>query len=64
MKAAIDLEALRAWIGRTESRTDLVTAVPCAALSATLDRDDPYPQHGAKVPAAMALAVFFATVPA
>jgi 3-methylfumaryl-CoA hydratase len=47
---AVDIEELRAWIGRTETRTDLATSVPCAALSATLDRDDPYPEQGTPVP--------------
>jgi 3-methylfumaryl-CoA hydratase len=47
---AVDLERLRAWIGRSETRTDLVTAVPCAALSATLDRTDPEPKGGTAVP--------------
>jgi len=37
---AIDLERLRTWVGRTETRTDLATAAPYAALSATLDRED------------------------
>ena len=50
MSPAIDIDGLRAWIGRTETRTDLATAVPCAALSATLDRDDPYPEQGTPVP--------------
>jgi len=38
------------WIGKTESRTDVVTSTPIAALAATLDRDDPYPQAGATLP--------------
>ena len=38
------------WIGRTESSADKVTAVPLAALSATLDRDDPPPVPGDRVP--------------
>ena len=50
MAGTVDLDRLRAWIGRTETRTDLATAVPCAALSATLDRDDPEPAHGTAVP--------------
>jgi 3-methylfumaryl-CoA hydratase len=37
---------LRGWIGRTEQRTDRVTGAPLAALSATLDRDDPPPDAG------------------
>jgi len=38
------------WIGRTESRSDTVTAGPIAALSATLDREDPQPQTGDVLP--------------
>jgi 3-methylfumaryl-CoA hydratase len=38
------------WIGRTELRRDTITAAPLAALSATLDRDDPAPQTGDAVP--------------
>jgi 3-methylfumaryl-CoA hydratase len=40
----------RAWIGRTEQRRDAITAAPLAALSATLDRDDPAPEPGSAVP--------------
>lgn len=38
------------WIGRTESSTDTVTPAPVAALSATLDRDDPTPTAGDPLP--------------
>jgi len=38
------------WIGRTESRSDTVTAGPIAALSATLDREDPQPRTGDVLP--------------
>ncbi|HVY05553.1 MAG TPA: MaoC family dehydratase N-terminal domain-containing protein [Burkholderiales bacterium] len=48
--AAIDLDHFLTWVGRTETRNDLVTATPIAALSATLDRDDPAPVAGAVVP--------------
>ena len=41
---------IREWIGRTESRTDQITAAPSAALAATLDREDPYPQAGDPLP--------------
>jgi 3-methylfumaryl-CoA hydratase len=41
---------LKQWIGKTESRSDLATATPVQALSATLDRDDPAPQAGDPVP--------------
>ena len=40
----------RQWIGRTESRTDIVTATPVAALAATLDRDDALPNLGETLP--------------
>ena len=45
-----DLSHLRDWIGRSETRTELVTATPVAALSATLDRDDPAPVPGTALP--------------
>jgi 3-methylfumaryl-CoA hydratase len=42
--------SLTDWIGKTETRTDTVSAGPVAALSATLDRDDPPPQPGDPLP--------------
>ncbi|HZI82315.1 MAG TPA: MaoC family dehydratase N-terminal domain-containing protein [Casimicrobiaceae bacterium] len=50
MTTALDGEALRAWIGRTETRTDVLDARPVALLSATLDRDDPPPRPGDVLP--------------
>ncbi len=47
---AVDLDHLRKWIGRTETRIDRATVAPIAALSATLDRDDPEPLQGSDVP--------------
>ena len=45
------LDALRAWIGRSERRSDTVTAAPLAGLAATLDRiDDPEPVPGTELP--------------
>jgi len=38
------------WIGKTEARSDAVTAGPATALSATLDREDPEPQPGDPLP--------------
>jgi len=38
------------WVGRTESRADVVTPVPVAALAATLDRDEPPPASGDPLP--------------
>ncbi len=46
----IDIEHLRQWIGRSETRSDEVTAAPVAGLSVTLDRDDPYPKTGDVLP--------------
>ena len=46
----IDLEHLQQWIGKTERHTDTITATPVAALSATLDRDDPLPRNGDPLP--------------
>ena len=41
-----DIDHLKSWIGRSETVEDTVAPVPVAALSATLDRDDPRPQAG------------------
>jgi len=42
--------SLADWIGKTEIRSDRVTAVPVVALSATLDREDLEPQPGDPLP--------------
>ncbi|URI09939.1 MaoC family dehydratase N-terminal domain-containing protein [Aquincola tertiaricarbonis] len=39
-----------AWIGRSETRHDLIAAAPLAGLAATLDRDEPTPTEGTPVP--------------
>ncbi|MEF7614209.1 MaoC family dehydratase N-terminal domain-containing protein [Aquincola sp. MAHUQ-54] len=44
------LDDFSPWVGRSERRTDLITAAPLAALAATLDREDPAPQAGTSVP--------------
>ena len=41
---------LQAWVGKTETRTDQITSMPVAALSATLDIDVPAPRAGDAVP--------------
>ena len=58
-----DLNHLREWIGRTETRSDLVTAAPMAALAATLDRADPLPVAGAPVPPLWHWLYFTSTAP-
>jgi 3-methylfumaryl-CoA hydratase len=40
----------KAWIGRSESVVDVVTATPYAALAATLDRPAEHPQSGTRLP--------------
>ena len=42
---------LKQWIGRTETVTDIATATPCAALSATLDGPPERPPVGTPLPA-------------
>ncbi len=46
----LDVDHLRAWIGKQETAHDQVTRFPIAALSATLDRDDPVPRAGDPLP--------------
>jgi 3-methylfumaryl-CoA hydratase len=47
-EAAMDLKS---WIGRSETVSDIITATPYAALSATLDRAPERPAIGTKLPA-------------
>ena len=49
-RTPVDLALLQQWQGRTERRTDLLSAAPLAALAATLDRDEPMPAPGAPLP--------------
>ena len=46
----MDIAQLQEWIGRTDTQSDQVTLAPIAALSATLDRDDPPPRPGDALP--------------
>ena len=46
----MDIANLQQWVGRTETQSDQVTLAPIAALSATLDRDDPPPRPGDPLP--------------
>ncbi len=48
---AAALTKLQSWQERSETMSDLITAAPLRALSATLDRDDPVPEDGSAVPA-------------
>jgi len=46
----LDVDHLRSWIGKQETLADRVTRFPIAALSATLDHDDPPPRAGDALP--------------
>ena len=46
----LNINYLREWVGRTETISDQITSVPVAALSATLDRNDPLPNAGDPLP--------------
>ena len=46
----VDLERLRGWIGRSETRRDAIGAAPLVALSALLDREDAPPRAGDAAP--------------
>jgi len=48
---AAALTKLQSWQERSETMSDIITAAPLRALSATLDRDDPVPEDGSAVPA-------------
>jgi 3-methylfumaryl-CoA hydratase len=50
MAVSIDADGLRAWIGRTQTRRDVITAAPLVALAALLDRDDAPPRAGDDAP--------------
>ena len=45
-----DSSNLQAWVGRSESVDDVVTATPCAALAATLDHEPVRPAPGTSLP--------------
>ena len=47
---AENLERLEEWIGRTESKTDVASGWPVAAMAATFDRNDPEPARGDAIP--------------
>lgn len=45
-----NIDYLRKWVGKVETQTDFVGSTPVAALTATLDREDPLPQSGDPLP--------------
>jgi 3-methylfumaryl-CoA hydratase len=46
----VEIEKLQEWIGKSESRTDLITPVPVMALSTTLDHPAPGVKPGDPLP--------------
>ncbi len=44
------IDHLKNWVGRSEETDDVVTATRVAAMAATLDHDDPWPQPGTPLP--------------
>lgn len=46
----LDVTGLKDWIGRTETRADLLGVTPLQALAATLDRNGPPPRPGDPLP--------------
>ena len=50
MGNAAEFSRLSEWTGRSETREDVITAAPLAALSGLLDRDDPPPKAGDAAP--------------
>ncbi len=59
----INLDHLRTWIGKKETHHDLAAAWPIAALAATLDRRDPFPQPGEPIPLSGHWLYFLETAP-
>ena len=55
---------LRDWVGRTDSRSDVATGWPAAALAATLDRHDPEPKSGDALPPGWHWLYFLEAAPA
>ena len=55
---------LRQWVGNRETRTDVATAWPVAALAATLDRRDPAPAADTAIPPGWHWLYFLETTPA
>jgi 3-methylfumaryl-CoA hydratase len=50
MNATLEGSTYRDWVGRAETRRDVITAAPLVALSALLDRDDRPPAVGDAAP--------------
>jgi 3-methylfumaryl-CoA hydratase len=60
---AVDIDALRAWIGRQEVRQDVITLGPVTGLSATLDYPGPLAEAGEPLPPGWHWLYFLPTAP-
>jgi 3-methylfumaryl-CoA hydratase len=50
MDQGVNVHRLQEWVGKSELHSDRIMPVPIAALSATLDREDPFPREGDALP--------------
>jgi 3-methylfumaryl-CoA hydratase len=50
MMTPAQIDALQAWNGRSETLTDNISAAPVGRLAALLDREEPTPEGGARLP--------------
>jgi 3-methylfumaryl-CoA hydratase len=60
----LDITALEAWVGRQESREDVISPGPAAGLSATLDYDSPRARVGDPLPPLWHWLYFLPALPA
>ncbi len=60
---SLDLAHLRTWAKKKETLHDVAVAWPMAALAATLDRRDPFPQTGNPIPLSGHWLYFLETAP-
>jgi 3-methylfumaryl-CoA hydratase len=49
-RMAVDIDRLKAWVGRSENTTEILAPFPANALAATLDRKDPAYVAGSALP--------------
>ena len=60
----VDIQDLRNWIGRSETREDVIAPAPVAGLSAVLDYDEPRATGGEPLPPCWHWLYFLDAVPA
>ncbi len=60
---ALDMETLKSWIGRSQSRTDIMRPEPAAMMAATLGGSADLPAQGSPLPAAWHWLYFLGATP-